>query len=65
MRKSLSFAVWRALLASTSLPAGTAMAQTGAPREVTILYTNDFHGAFDPIPAYRLPAEAGQPERYD
>lgn len=24
-------------------------------REVTILYTNDFHSAFDPIPAYWLP----------
>ena len=23
-------------------------------REVTILYTNDFHSAFDPIPAYWL-----------
>ena len=23
--------------------------------EVTILYTNDFHSAFDPIPAYWLP----------
>lgn len=26
----------------------------GAVREVTILYTNDFHSAFDPIPAYWL-----------
>lgn len=26
-----------------------------SPREVTILYTNDFHSAFDPIPAYWLP----------
>jgi 5'-nucleotidase/UDP-sugar diphosphatase len=26
-----------------------------AVREVTILYTNDFHSAFDPIPAYWLP----------
>src|SRR5215813_1697376 len=25
------------------------------PREVTILYTTDFHSAFDPIPAYWLP----------
>jgi 2',3'-cyclic-nucleotide 2'-phosphodiesterase (5'-nucleotidase family) len=24
-------------------------------RELTILYTNDFHSAFDPIPAYWLP----------
>jgi undecaprenyl pyrophosphate synthase len=28
-----------------------------ANREVTILYTNDFHSAFDPIPAYWLPGE--------
>ena len=26
-----------------------------AEREVTILYTNDFHSAMDPIPAYWLP----------
>src|SRR5215469_5404882 len=26
-----------------------------AARDVTILYTNDFHSAFDPIPAYWLP----------
>jgi 2',3'-cyclic-nucleotide 2'-phosphodiesterase (5'-nucleotidase family) len=57
MRKLLSFAVWCVLLASTSSPAGTARAQTGASREVTILYTNDFHSAFDPIPAYWLPGE--------
>lgn len=31
-------------------PAGVA-----AVREVTILYTNDFHSAIDPIPAYWLP----------
>lgn len=30
-------------------------AQAPAPaRQVTILYTNDFHSAFDPIPAYWL-----------
>lgn len=29
-------------------------AQTAKIREVTILYTNDFHSAFDPIPAYWL-----------
>ncbi|MEO8191112.1 MAG: bifunctional UDP-sugar hydrolase/5'-nucleotidase [Acidobacteriota bacterium] len=34
-----------------------ARAISGPPnvREVTILYTNDFHSAFDPIPAYWLP----------
>ena len=41
-----------ALLASS-----TALAD--APREVTILYTNDFHSAVDPIPAYWL---AGSPK---
>jgi 2',3'-cyclic-nucleotide 2'-phosphodiesterase (5'-nucleotidase family) len=29
-------------------------AQQMPVREVTILYTNDFHSAFDPIPAYWL-----------
>jgi len=29
--------------------------QSRATRDVTILYTNDFHSAFDPIPAYWLP----------
>jgi 5'-nucleotidase/UDP-sugar diphosphatase len=36
----------------------TGIAQTSAnneTREVTILFTNDFHSAFDPIPAYWLP----------
>src|SRR5262245_64535527 len=28
---------------------------TPAPRRATILYTNDFHSAIDPIPAYWLP----------
>ena len=32
-----------------------AASQDEAVREVTILYTNDFHSAFDPIPAYWLP----------
>lgn len=34
--------------------AGTAHGQSSV-RDVTILYTNDFHSAFDPIPAYWLP----------
>ena len=34
---------------------GLASPKAGEPvREVTILYTNDFHSAFDPIPAYWL-----------
>lgn len=36
--------------------AGFAKLQTSdGAREVTILFTNDFHSAFDPIPAYWLP----------
>ena len=35
----------------------TASQDRAADREVTILYTNDFHSAFDPIPAYWLPGE--------
>ncbi len=27
----------------------------GGSHEFTILYTNDFHSAFDPVPAYWLP----------
>ena len=41
-------------LAMVSEPA-TAEAQSSAERQVTILYTNDFHSAVDPIPAYWLP----------
>lgn len=33
----------------------TALAQSATGRELTILYTNDFHSAIDPIPAYWLP----------
>src|SRR5438128_8384696 len=40
------------------LPAcNSTLAQDRAARDVTILYTNDFHSAFDPIPAYWLPGE--------
>src|SRR5690349_23617389 len=35
----------------------TASQDRASDREVTILYTNDFHSAFDPIPAYWLPGE--------
>jgi len=40
-----------ALICVVGLSAG---AQRSQLREVTILYTNDFHSAFDPIPAYWL-----------
>lgn len=39
--------------AATAARAGQAAADTA--RDVVILYTNDFHSAFDPIPAYWLP----------
>ena len=53
-RKSLKLQLFSVLwLVSIS-----ANAQTGT-KEVTILYTNDFHSAFDPIPAYWL---KGSPE---
>jgi 5'-nucleotidase/UDP-sugar diphosphatase len=34
---------------------GAARAADPASRDVTILYTTDFHSAFDPVPAYWLP----------
>jgi 2',3'-cyclic-nucleotide 2'-phosphodiesterase (5'-nucleotidase family) len=44
------------LIAAAPLGLFPASAQQEArPREVTILYTNDFHSAFDPIPAYWMP----------
>jgi 5'-nucleotidase/UDP-sugar diphosphatase len=56
---------WRVLAFARMLSVGTLVLAllTGATpagddaaiREVTILYTNDFHSAFDPIPAYWLP----------
>jgi 5'-nucleotidase / UDP-sugar diphosphatase len=52
LRRALSSALLLLLVCVACL------AQSGnssAPREVTILYTNDFHSAFDPIPAYWLP----------
>ena len=47
----LSLILFWAIIA-TQPPAIKAQDQA---REVTILYTNDFHSAFDPIPAYWLP----------
>jgi 2',3'-cyclic-nucleotide 2'-phosphodiesterase (5'-nucleotidase family) len=53
---------WRALLCFALAATLAAMAapprgQSPVDRQVTILYTNDFHSAFDPIPAYWLPGE--------
>ena len=36
---------------------GAVPAQDSTPRDVTILFTNDFHSAFEPIPAYWMPGE--------
>jgi 2',3'-cyclic-nucleotide 2'-phosphodiesterase (5'-nucleotidase family) len=48
------FIIWITFLPiSNSTPAQS----SNTLREVTILYTNDFHSAFDPIPAYWLPGE--------
>ena len=44
----------RAALLLPLLPLGAA-APADAGRDVTLLYTNDFHSAIDPIPAYWLP----------
>jgi len=41
------------LVISLLLFVGVADAQKGA-KELTIIYTNDFHSAFDPVPAYWL-----------
>lgn len=49
-RHTLHFSVLVALLFPPA-PSGS----QERVREVTILYTNDFHTAFDPIPAYWLP----------
>jgi 2',3'-cyclic-nucleotide 2'-phosphodiesterase (5'-nucleotidase family) len=43
------------ILSCSAFPISTASAVDEPSREVTILYTNDFHSAFDPIPAYWLP----------
>ena len=42
------------VLLSPTLPLAAAEGK-GGERQVTILYTNDFHSAIDPIPAYWLP----------
>ena len=44
------------LFSAGLLAAASALAAGSAPgREVTILYTNDFHSAIDPVPAYWRP----------
>ena len=48
----------RGAVAGLGLLLAVALSSAAAPedvREVTILYTNDFHSAIDPIPAYWLP----------
>lgn len=43
------------LVPAVPCPAAETAAPAAAGRQVTILYTNDFHSAIDPIPAYWLP----------
>ncbi|HEV8118432.1 MAG TPA: bifunctional UDP-sugar hydrolase/5'-nucleotidase [Thermoanaerobaculia bacterium] len=43
------------LAIGAGLATAAARAAEPRPRDVTILYTTDFHSAFDPIPAYWLP----------
>jgi 5'-nucleotidase/UDP-sugar diphosphatase len=50
-RRTLSFLILLTLITGAGLQAA---ATQRSVREVTILYTNDFHSAFDPIPAYWL-----------
>lgn len=48
-RKSFSLLILLTLISAAGLGA---IAVQEPVREVTILYTNDFHSAFDPIPAW-------------
>jgi 2',3'-cyclic-nucleotide 2'-phosphodiesterase (5'-nucleotidase family) len=50
-RRTFSFLILLSLITGAGLEAS---AVEGPVREVTILYTNDFHSAFDPTPAYWL-----------
>ena len=54
-RGSRTLIAFAAALLLLAIPPRTADSSDAALREVTILYTNDFHSAFDPIPAYWLP----------
>jgi len=38
-----------------ALPTRRRRPRHGAPRHVTLLFTNDFHSAFDPVPAFWMP----------
>lgn len=52
LRRYLSSVIFLALISGFS---SAALRAQEPVRELTILYTNDFHSAFDPIPAYWLP----------
>ncbi|MEP6769331.1 MAG: bifunctional UDP-sugar hydrolase/5'-nucleotidase [Acidobacteriota bacterium] len=54
-RRLQKFRAASAILLLLAFPGRSASSLGPKPREVTILYTNDFHSAFDPIPAYWLP----------
>lgn len=53
-REFAALAASAPLAAATSLRAGDVGRLGGGPHDLTILYTNDFHSAFEPIPAYWL-----------
>src|SRR5262249_33363016 len=55
VHRGRSIAAALALAIAACAAAGAARAAEPRPRDVTILYTTDFHSAFDPIPAYWLP----------
>lgn len=55
MRRLRRVAVGAASILLVAVVAAVARAGDSEPRDVTILYTTDFHSAFDPIPAYWLP----------
>lgn len=45
----------KALAIALALSAAPAVSRAQAARDVVVLYTNDFHSAFEPVPAYWLP----------
>ena len=52
------------LLAVLLLGFLSATVASAEEREIVILYTNDFHSAIDPIPAYWLPRAEGEPMQH-
>ncbi len=54
-RPGRSLLIAAAALLLLAVSSRSAISSDAALHEVTLLYTNDFHSAFDPIPAYWLP----------